>query len=389
VAGAWACSPLPLSIWIFSAVLLNFLFAQELARGRPALAAGRPGVVGEDASMPPQRLPFEKEIYEMEDLLARLESTANGQLSTAEEIRRIRRELINLKRKKYSNLSAWETVQVARHRDRPQTCDYLELIFDEFVELHGDRAFGDDRAIRSGFARLGDYRVLLIGHQKGHTLKENSECLYGCAHPEGYRKALNKMRLAAKFGLPILCLIDTPGAYPGIGAEERGQAQLIATNLLEMSRLPTPIICVVIGEGGSGGALGIGVGDRVSMLEHAYYSVISPEGCAGILWKVATDETKPLAAGALRLTARDLFKYRVIDDIIPEPRGGAHRDHREMANTLKAYLLRYLRDLRGLPREELLEQRYQKFRRMGVFEEALQARTNQGGAPSANGPPAV
>src|SRR5262249_8836688 len=248
-----------------------------------------------------------------------------------------------------------------------------ELIFDEFVELHGDRAIGDDRALRTGFARLGDYRVLLVGHQKGHTFKENNECLFGCAHPEGYRKALNKMRLAAKFGLPIICLIDTPGAYPGIGAEERGQAQLIATNLMEMSRLPTPIICVVIGEGGSGGALGIGIGDRVSMLEHAYYSVISPEGCAGILWKTATDETKPLAAEALRLTARALSRFRIIDDITPEPLGGAHRDHREMANTLKAYLLRHLRDLRNLSVDELLEQRYQKFRRMGVFDEGPSA----------------
>src|SRR5207249_1507180 len=187
------------------------------------------------------------------------------------------------------------------------------------------------------------------GHQKGHTLKERGECLYGCAHPEGYRKTLAKMKLAAKFRLPVICLIDTPGAYPGIGAEERGQAQLIATNLLEMSRLRTPSICVVIGEGGSGGALGIGIGDRVSMLEHAYYSVISPEGCAGILWKVANEETKPLAAAALKLTARDLFKLRVIDDIVPEPLGGAHRDHRQTANTLKAYLLRYLRELRNVP----------------------------------------
>jgi acetyl-CoA carboxylase carboxyl transferase subunit alpha len=243
----------------------------------------------------------------------------------------------------------------------------VDLIFDEFVELHGDRAFGDDRALRAGFARLGDHRVMLLGHQKGHTTKEKLECLYGCAHPEGYRKALNRMRLAAKFQLPILTLIDTPGAYPGIGAEERGQAQLIATNLLEMSRLPTPIICVVIGEGGSGGALGIGIGDRVSMLEHAYYSVISPEGCAGILWREANHETKPLAAAALKLTARDLARLGVIDDIIPEPLGGAHRDHREMANTLKTYLLRYLRELRVLSTEEMLAQRYQKFRRMGVF----------------------
>jgi acetyl-CoA carboxylase carboxyl transferase subunit alpha len=320
--------------------------------------------------MPPRyRLPFEKEIAEMEELLARLEAKADGQLASSAEVRRVRRELTNLLRKIYSNLSAWHTVLVARHPERPQTLDYVDLIFEDFVELHGDRAIGDDRAIRTGFARLGDHRVLLVGQQKGHTLKERNECLYGCAHPEGYRKALIKMRLAAKYQVPIICLIDTPGAYPGIGAEERGQAQLIATNLLEMSRLPTPIICVVIGEGGSGGALGIGIGDRVSMLEHAYYSVISPEGCAGILWKEANDLTKPLAAEALKLTARDLFRLRVIDDIIPEPLGGAHRDHREMANILKAYLLRYLRDLRTIPLEELLEQRYQKFRRMGVFEE--------------------
>jgi acetyl-CoA carboxylase carboxyl transferase subunit alpha len=323
--------------------------------------------------MPSPWLPFETEIAAMEELLARLEANANGQVGSSEEIRRIRRELVNLKRKIYTNLTPWQTVQVARHRERPQTLDYVELIFDEFVELHGDRAIGDDRALRTGFARLGDYRVMLIGHQKGHGLKENMECFYGCAHPEGYRKALNRMQLAAKFRLPIICLIDTPGAYPGIGAEERGQAQLIAVNLLEMSRLPTPVICVVIGEGGSGGALGIGVGDRVSMLEHAYYSVISPEGCAGILWKEANDTTKPLAAESLRLTSRDLFRFRIIDDIIPEPLGGAHRDQREMANVLKLYLLRYLRELRHVPVEELLEARYQKFRRMGVFDEGLAA----------------
>jgi acetyl-CoA carboxylase carboxyl transferase subunit alpha len=318
--------------------------------------------------MPPHRLPFEKEIYEMEDLLAKLASGANGQLASSDEVRRMRRELVGLKRRVYGNLSSWQVVQVARHPERPQTLDYMELILDDFAELHGDRAIGDDRAIRTGFARLGDYRVMLVGQQKGHTTRERLDCFYGCAHPEGYRKALNRMRLAAKFGLPIICLIDTPGAYPGIGAEERGQAQLIAINLLEMSRLPTPIICVVIGEGGSGGALGIGIGDRVSMLEHAYYSVISPEGCAGILWKEANDQTKPLAADALRLTAKDLLRLGIIDDIIPEPLGGAHRDQREMANTLKSYLLRYLRELRNLPTEDLLEQRYQKFRNMGMFE---------------------
>jgi acetyl-CoA carboxylase carboxyl transferase subunit alpha len=321
--------------------------------------------------MPPQhRLPFETEIYELEDLLARLEAGAGDQLGGSEEIRRIRRELVNLKRKIYSNLNAWQTVLVSRHPQRPQMMDYVDLMFEEFVELHGDRAIGDDRAIRCGFARLGDFRVMVMGHQKGHTLQERNECFYGCAHPEGYRKALKNMRLAAKFRLPIVCLIDTPGAYPGIGAEERGQAQLIAVNLLEMSRLETPIVCVVIGEGGSGGALGIGIGDRVSMLEHAYYSVISPEGCAGILWKVATEQTKPLAAEALRLTAHHLKELGVIDEIIPEPLGGAHRDHREMATALKSYLLRSLRELRLLPVEGLLEARYQKFRRMGVFLQA-------------------
>jgi acetyl-CoA carboxylase carboxyl transferase subunit alpha len=319
-------------------------------------------------STPTKYLPFEKDIQELEAVLNRLESQ-DPQGETSDEVRRMRRELASLIRKIYNNLGAWDSVTVSRHEQRPQTTDYISMIFDEFVELHGDRAIGDDRALRTGFARLGDHRVLLIGHQKGHTLKERTECLFGCAHPEGYRKALVKMNLAAKFKLPIICLIDTPGAYPGIGAEERGQAQLIATNLLEMSRIPTPIVCVVIGEGGSGGALGIGIGDRVSMLEFAYYSVISPEGCAGILWKEANDETKRLAADALKLTARDLYNLRIIDDIIAEPLGAAHRDPRQMGNLLKTYLLRYLRDLKQIPMDGLLEQRYQKFRRMGVFDE--------------------
>jgi acetyl-CoA carboxylase carboxyl transferase subunit alpha len=326
-------------------------------------------------------LPFEKEIFAMEELLAQLESKM-GEHGPSDEVRRVRRELTALIRKVYTGLSPWETVLVSRHPQRPQTLDYIQLIFDEFVELHGDRAFGDDRAIRSGFARLGDYRVLLIGHQKGHTTKERTECMYGCAHPEGYRKALGKMRLAAKFRLPVVCLIDTPGAFPGIGAEERGQAQLIATSLLEMARLPTPVTCIIIGEGGSGGALGIGIGDRVSMLEYAYYSVISPEGCAGILWKDANEQTKRQAASALKLTARDLFNLRVIDDIIPEPLGGAHRDARAMGSTLKAYLVRYLRDLQYVQIEDLLDQRYQKFRRMGMFDEGLAA-GETAAAPSA------
>ncbi|NBO91836.1 MAG: acetyl-CoA carboxylase carboxyltransferase subunit alpha [Planctomycetia bacterium] len=315
--------------------------------------------------MATHRLPFEKEIYALEDLLADLE--ARSAATAGEEIRRLRRETVALKKRIYSELTAWQTVLVARHVERPHTSDYIELMFEEFVELHGDRAIGDDRAIRTGFARLGDFRVMLIGHQKGRTLQDRQACFYGCAHPEGYRKALRCMKIAAKFKVPVVCLIDTPGAYPGIGAEERGQAALIANNLLEMARLETPVVCVVIGEGGSGGALGIGIGDRVSMLEHAYYSVISPEGCAGILWKVGNEETNPLAADALKLTSRHLAKLGVIDDVIPEPLGGAHRDHREMATTLKTYLLRYLRDVRGLAIPELLEARYQKFRRMGVF----------------------
>jgi acetyl-CoA carboxylase carboxyl transferase subunit alpha len=245
------------------------------------------------------------------------------------------------------------------------TTDYLRLVFDEFVELHGDKTYGDDRAIRCGWAKLDAYKTLVVGHQKGKTLKERGECNYGYAHPEGYRKAMAKMKLAAKFGLPIVCMIDTGGAYPGIGAEERGQAQVIAQSMYEMSRLPTPIICVVIGEGGSGGALGIGVGDRVAMLEHAYYSVISPEGCAGILWKSHT--FKEQAAAALKMTSKDLRRLGVVDDVIPEPLGGAHRDHHLMASRLKIYLRTKLRELAGRPAAELCESRYQKFRRMGAF----------------------
>jgi len=318
----------------------------------------------------PAPLPFETEIHAMEELLTRLEQGAGSPADASDEIKRIRKELTALLRKTYSTLTPWQTVLVSRHPERPQTMDYAEMIFDEFVELHGDRAFGDDRAIRCGFARLGNFKTLLVGHQKGHTLKERQACYYGCAHPEGYRKALNKMKLAAKFRLPIICLIDTPGAFPGIGAEERGQAQLIATSILEMSQLATPVVCVVIGEGGSGGALGIGVGDRVAMLEHAYYSVISPEGCAGILWKTANDETKPRAAEALRLTSKHLKDLRAVDDVIPEPLGGAHRDRRKTAATLKTYLLQTLRVLRTKKSDQLLTERYEKFRRIGVYLES-------------------
>jgi acetyl-CoA carboxylase carboxyl transferase subunit alpha len=316
--------------------------------------------------MVPAPLPFEQDIHELEEVLARLEAAPEAP-GAAESIRRMRRELANMKRERYANLSAWETVLVSRHPDRPQTMDYVEMMCDEFVELHGDRAIGDDRALRAGFARLGDHKVMLVGHQKGRTTAERTQCFFGCAHPEGYRKALAKMRLAAKYQIPVVCLIDTPGAFPGIGAEERGEAQLIATSILEMSRLATPVVCVVIGEGGSGGALGIGLGDRVSMLQYAYYSVISPEGCAGILWKVATDATKRTAAGALRMTAGDLMRMGVIDHVVAEPVGGAHRAPREMGNTLKTYLVRQLRELATQPPKIVLQQRYAKFRAMGVY----------------------
>jgi acetyl-CoA carboxylase carboxyl transferase subunit alpha len=243
--------------------------------------------------------------------------------------------------------------------------DYVDLVFDEFVELHGDKFFGDDRALRTGFAKIDEFKVMLVGHQKGKTLKERNECFFGCAHPEGYRKAIEKMELAAKYGLPIIALIDTPGAYPGIGAEERGQAQVIAESMLAMSRLPTPIICVVIGEGGSGGALGIGVGDRVAVLENAYYSVISPEGCAGILWK--SHDYAPQAARALRITSKHLHDMGVVDDVVEEPLGGAHRDHNQMAVRLKMFLTKSLRELQRLSTDDLLAKRYEKFRRIGPY----------------------
>ncbi len=326
------------------------------------------------------RLPFETDIYELEDLLLKLETGSEGQAEPSEKIRKIRRELAQLKKHKYANLTAWETVLVSRHPERPQTMDYVRMAFDDFVELHGDRAFGDDRAIRCGFARMGDQRFLLVGHQKGHTLNERRECMYGCAHPEGYRKAIKNMRLAAKYGLPIVSLIDTPGAFPGIGSEERGVAHLIASALLEMSQYPTPIVCVVIGEGGSGGALGIGIGDRVAILEHAYYSVISPEGCAGILWKVANEQTKPLAADALKFTSASLKSFGIVDDVISEPIGGAHRDPKGMATTLKQYLTRSIRELKEFAPEALVQARYDKFRRMGSFDRAGSAKQSTGTA---------
>jgi len=293
-----------------------------------------------------------------------------------DELRHVRRELAEQTRQIYANLTPWQTVQVARHKDRPYTSDYLALAFEEFVELHGDRRFGDDRAILAGFARLGRHKVLVVGHQKGRTYKERSACYFGCAHPEGYRKAILKMKAAEKYGLPVICLIDTPGAYPGIGAEERGQSQAIAENMYEMSRLRTPIICLVIGEGGSGGALGIGVGDRVAILQYSYYSVISPEGCAGILWK--SHQYAERAANALKFTSADLRRLNVVDHVIEEPLGGAHRDHHQIAMRVKHYLARTLRELVSQPVDQLLAARYEKFRRMGVFldDPAVAAKNN-------------
>ena len=311
------------------------------------------------------QLPFEQPIYELEEEIRDLEGVDVKTPEVRERIRDLRKQLNDTIRTVYKGLDAWQTVRVARHPDRPMFTDYLDLVFDEFVELHGDKFFGDDRALRTGFAKIDEFKVMLVGHQKGKTLKERNECFFGCAHPEGYRKAMEKMELAAKFGLPIITMIDTPGAYPGIGAEERGQAQVIAESMLAMSRLKTPIICVVIGEGGSGGALGIGVGDRVAVLEYAYYSVISPEGCAGILWK--SHDFAPQAAKSLRITSGHLREMGVIDDVVEEPLGAAHRDHYQMASRLKMYLVRALRELQAIPVDELVDRRYQKYRAMGRF----------------------
>ena len=310
-------------------------------------------------------LEFEVEIAELESRIASLERQTERSDQAEGEIRTLRTQLVRMLREIYGDLSPWQTVLVARHKNRPYTRDYLNLAFDEFVELHGDKHFGDDRAMLAGFAKLDRFKVMVIGHQKGRTYKERAACHFGCAHPEGYRKAMSKMRLAEKYRLPLICFIDTPGAYPGVGAEERGQAQVIAESMFKMSRLRTPVICVVIGEGGSGGALGIGVGDRVAMLEHAYYSVISPEGCAGILWK--SHQFAPDAAHALRFTSRDLMQFGVVDDVIGEPLGGAHRDHHQMATRLKTYLARTLDELEGQTADRLVADRYKKFRKIGVF----------------------
>jgi acetyl-CoA carboxylase carboxyl transferase subunit alpha len=317
---------------------------------------------------------FERPIEEIEGQIAELESLSlSTRLDISSEIEARKARLRETIHRTYSDLSAGARVNVARHPKRPVAADYIQEILDDFLELHGDRAFGDDRAIVTGLATMEDWRFLLIAHRKGRTTKERMESNFGCAHPEGYRRALRKMRLAEKMGLPVVCLINTPGAYPGIGAEERGQAMAIAENILAMMTLRTPILAVVVGEGGSGGALGIGVGDRVLMLEHAYYSVISPEGCAAILWK--DGERSPEAAEALKLTSKDLIELGVIDEIIREPLGGAHRAPSVAMNEVRRVLLRHLRDLAQIPLAELLQQRRKKYRRIaevpGRFPQAL------------------
>ena len=321
----------------------------------------------------PQPLPFERDIHTLEVELQKLAAEENPSAETRDAVRRMRKDVTQLIKDRFGRLDAWQTVQVARKAERPQTLDYIELLFDEFVELHGDRAIGDDRAILTGVAKLDGRRLMFVGQQKGRDLKERTVHNYGMAHPEGYRKALHRMRQAAKYKLPIVCFIDTAGAYPGVGAEERGQAYQIAYNLREMAKIDTPIVCVVIGEGGSGGALGIGVGDHVSILEFAYYSVISPEGCAGILWKHASHADK--AAAALRFTSGDLLEFGIVDEVVPEPLGGAHRDHRKMGTTLKGSISAALRSLEKLSPRELLDHRYDKFRRIGQFVESPPAAT--------------
>jgi len=311
-------------------------------------------------------LDFERPIVELEKKIEELRNfTSHKKVDLSSEIKRLEEKSEQLKKDIYGNLSAWQRVQIARHPQRPYTLDYIGAMMSDFIEIHGDRLFSDDRALITGLAMLDNQKIMAIGHQKGRDIKENLKRNFGCAHPEGYRKALRAMQMAEKFDLPVVIFIDTPGAYPGIGAEERGQAQAIAFNLKEMITLAVPIVATVIGEGGSGGALGIGIADRVCVLENAYYSVISPEGCAAILWK---DGAKaPDAAEVLKLTAEDLLKMNIIDEIIPEPLGGAHRDPEKTAKVLKETIKKNLKDLKMQSKEKLLEARYQKFRSIGKF----------------------
>lgn len=313
-------------------------------------------------------LEFEKPIIELQEQLEELQKKSSGQdLNVDREVAAIQSKLETLRTNTYRNLTSWQRVQIARHPARPYMLDYVQHCCSEFVELHGDRHIGDDHAMPGGFATIGGHRVMLIGHQKGRDTKENLKRNFGCAHPEGYRKALRLMRMAEKFNLPVVSLIDTPGAYPGVQAEERNIAESIAFNLREMMSLKVPVVAVVIGEGGSGGALGIGVADRVLMMENAYYSVISPEGCAAILWK--DRKFAPDAADALRVTAKDLNKFGIVDAVIPEPMGGAHNNPEEAAAALKAAIVSQLEELGALSPAEIRAGRYAKFRKYGEFTE--------------------
>ena len=308
-------------------------------------------------------LDFERPIINLEKKIEELQGL-NG---TEDEIKRLRSQAERLKKRIYSNLNRWQRVQLARHPRRPYSEDIIKLMTDDFIEFHGDRRFGDDWAIIAGVAKIGKHNIAIIAQQKGRDTKEKIKRNFGMPHPEGYRKALRIMQMAAKFNMPVLCLVDTPGAYPGAKAEERGQSEAIARNLYEASVLTVPIIVVIIGEGGSGGALAIAVGDRILMLENAIYSVISPEGCASILWRDSSRNKE--AAEALKLTAQDLQKFKIIDEIVPEPIGGAHMDSKKAAENLKKSVLRHLAELRKIPVTELIPLRIEKFRKMGVYKE--------------------
>jgi acetyl-CoA carboxylase carboxyl transferase subunit alpha len=311
---------------------------------------------------------FERPLLELEKRIEELEefSRRTG-VDLSEEIKRLRDKGETERKTIFSNLSAWQRIQIARNPGRPDVADYIPLLFEDYTELHGDRAFGDDQAITTGLARVNGRKLMFLGQRKGRNTQERIKYNFGSPHPEGYRKALEKMKLAEKFVVPIVTFVNTPGAYPGIGAEERGQAWAIAENLYEMSILKVPILSIIIGEGGSGGALGICVADRLAILEHAYLSVISPEGCAAILWR---DSSKaPMAAELLKIMPHDLKALGIIDDIIHEPLGGAHRNHKEMAGTLKAFITRWLEEVEKTSLEELLAARYEKYRRIGKFME--------------------
>jgi acetyl-CoA carboxylase carboxyl transferase subunit alpha len=311
-------------------------------------------------------LDFEKPILELERKIEELKKfTSSENIDLSSEIKKLEDKLDKVKHEVFESLTPWQRVQIARHPKRPYTLDYISLMMADFTEVHGDRVFGDDKALICGLARIDDTKVVVMGHQKGRDTKENLMRNFGSAHPEGYRKAMRVMKMGEKFKLPIVVFIDTPGAYPGIGAEERGQAEAIALNLMEMARIKVPIVCYVIGGGGSGGALGVGIGDRICVLENAYYSVISPEGCAAILWK---DRTRaPDAAKALKLTGQELLELGLIDEVVAEPLGGAHRDPQKMAASIKESVKKHLKELSEVAPDDLLETRYEKYRKIGAF----------------------